>query len=298
MALFNQSIKTLPQIQAEIADSAGASADADMLTRAARSWAAAIEHFNNKVKWDFLLAEGVPTMVVAPFGITLTASGGQASASSAGASAFAVDDLFSGPGWILGTRVTATATNAIGLTTSATGFAAGLQQTSATGTRDMYTLPSDMKAMYSVRLQASQRPLHPLRRRIYDRSISSEYTVSTPERYDMFTFGGKGKIRLLPPPAASDVLQMRYYRRMSTTATPVDVPQDYEPYFIAWAKWHFLTDKGLTERATTWFALAQDGLKTMLADQTVQPDESIGFVPGHLGGMTSDNSTRFNSPDD
>ena len=63
----------------------------------------------------------------------------------------------------------------------------------------------------------------------------------------------------------------------------LDIPEDYEAYPIAWAKWHFLTDKREQggQQATTWLNLAQEGLKTMESDQTVIPDEDLMFLPGH-----------------
>jgi hypothetical protein len=110
--------------------------------------------------------------------------------------------------------------------------------------------------------------------------------------------GSKGKIRLLSPPNGADWLMVRYYRCMATaaassTSTTLDIPSDYEHYLIAWAKWHFLTDKGEERKAqaTTWLSLAEDGLKTMLKDQTNIPDEDLSFVPGHAqAGPTNDNS--------
>lgn len=61
------------------------------------------------------------------------------------------------------------------------------------------------------------------------------------------------------------------------------MPQDYEPYLIAWAKWHYLTDKseGRSDQAAVWLNFATDGLKVMLADQTRLPDEDLMFIPGH-----------------
>ena len=111
--------------------------------------------------------------------------------------------------------------------------------------------------------------------------------------------GSKGKIRLLTPPGGGDWLQLRYHRNMATaastaTATTLDIPDNYEPYLMAYAKWHFLTDKGEERKsqATTWLSLAENGLTTMLKDQTNIPDEDLGFTPGHMtAGRVSDNST-------
>lgn len=302
MSLFNQSIKAVSAVCQEIADSAGASSDSEMTTRAARSLFAGLEHFNNRANWEFALAEATPIAVFGPFGITATVSAGQVSATAGPGHGLRVDDLLSGPGWQVGTRITATAAGSFGfsLTTSAT--AAGATSISATAVRDLYDLPADYKAPYSASLlSTSPGILTLIRRRFYDRSTFTPFSPSTPGAYDIFMIGAKGKVRLLQPPSSADLLQLRYYRRMtvpttSATADALDIPQDYEPYLIAWAKWHFLIDKGegRSEQAQTWLSLSQEGLVTMLRDQTRVPDESLMMIPGAYTYSTygNDNTTR------
>lgn len=302
MPLFNPS--TIPWVSAvqQIADSAGASADAEMTTRAHNSLRASFQHFNGKYKWDFLRAEATPIQVIAPFSITgVSASAGQVSAAAPAGHGIKVDDLIVASGFMLGTRVTATAASGFGFTAAVTGFSAGVTVIEASAQRDFYDLPADWKTGYSVRLLSSKKPLRYIGRRAYDRTVSDENSPGTPERYDLFGAGGKGKIRLLPAPSGTDVLQQRYYRRMtlataSGASGAIDIPEDYESYPIAWAKWHFLTDKGegRKDQATTWMSLAQEGLKTMLADQTSVPDEELAFVPGSTTmGYPSDRSTAY-----
>ena len=44
----------------------------------------------------------------------------------------------------------------------------------------------------------------------------------------------------------------------------------------------------------TWFALSEQGLVTMMKEQTSQPDEDVMFFPGaYVYGMWGDNTTRF-----
>lgn len=273
-----------------------------MTARAGRSLFAAMQHFNNRANWDFLRTEAAPITVFAPFGVAgVSASAGVASAACPPGHGLKADDFLSGSGFSPGTRISATAASGFGIYGTVTGLAAGVQSFDVTATRDMYDLPSDWKAPYTARLLRSNTDLRYVGRRIYDRQGANEQTVSSTYWYDLFMVGARGKIRLLTPAAATEVLQLRYYRRMTiptTTATAdaVDIVQDYEPYLIAWAKWHFLLDKGegRGEQMKTWFAMSQEGLQTMIRDQTRIPDEGLMFVPGHASfGSFSDNSTRW-----
>lgn len=302
MALFNAS--TIPWVSAvqRIADSAGASADSEMTTRAHHSLRAAFQFLGGKYRWDFLRTEMTPAGVVAPFGVTgVSASAGQGSATAPAGHGIEIDDLISGTYFLVGARVSATAAGGFSFATAVNLVtAAGVQVFTATATRDMYAAPSDMRNGYGVKLLSSQRPLKYIGRRAWDRSVTDELAAGTVEGYDFFQLGGKSKIRLLPPPATADVLQQRYYRRFtiasaSSITSALDIPEDYEEFPIAWAKWHFLTDKGegRKEQATVWMSLAQDGIKTMLSEQTSLPDESLGFLPGRFPDQRGDRSTRW-----
>lgn len=291
MTLFQPSTKAVSAACQEIADCVGASGDTEMTTRAGRSLFAALEHFNNRAKWNFLLAEATPTTILAPFSVTgVSASAGQASAACPAGHGIKPDDFIALTGLNNGVRVSATAASGFGVYGTFS-LGAGTIVGTATLTRDMYDLPADFKAVYSARLLVNNFALRPVPRRLYDRSIVvSEQTVTTPPYlYDVFMIGERGKIRLLPPPESAEVLQLRYHRRMTiptttATAAAVDIVQDYEPYLIAWAKWHFLTDKseGRGEQLKTWFALSEQGLVTMMKEQTSQPDQDVMFVPGHF----------------
>lgn len=301
MPFFNPSTLTWADAIGHIADTANASGDSEMRTRALRSLKAAFQHLNTR-KWQFARTEADPIQVVAPFTVTgVSASAGQASAACPAGHGFKVDDIVEASGFMVGTRITATAASGFGINGTVTGFTAGVTVITATATRDYYDLPSNYRVGYSVRLLGAQKALTYAQRRAYDRVTTNEFTVSTPEWYDLFSAGGKGKIRLLPPPSGADVLQLRYYRRLyigtaTGDSTALDIPEDYEQTPIAWAKWHFLTDKqeGRGEQAGTWLSLAQDGLKTMTADETAIPDESLGFTPAAATlGYGGDNTTRY-----
>jgi len=301
MSLFQPSTKAVSAACQEIADTVGASGDAEMTTRAGRSLFAGLQHFNNRANWNFALTEAAPITVFAPFNVSLTASAGQASAAAPAGHGVKPYDFIIASGFAAGVRVSATAASGVGFYGTVTGFSAGATVITGNFTRDMYDLPTDWKQPYSLRLLASQKVVRPIGRRLYDRSITSEQQSSSVEWYDVFMVGSTGRIRLLPPPPSADILQIRYYRRMtipttSATADVVDIPQDFEPYLVAWSKWHFLVDKGegRGDQMKTWFVMADEGLKTMLREQTRQPDEDLAFIPGQYQyGNRGDNVTRF-----
>lgn len=301
MALFQPSTKAVSATVQEIADTVGASADTEMLTRAWRSLNAATEHFNNRANWDYLMTDAPLVSVVGPFSATLTATGNSSVVTASAGHGILPLDVLSGAYFPPGTRVSATASTAIGVYGTLTGVTAAVNPV-VTVIRDLYDVPSDYKQMYSVRLNATNTWLAQIDQRFADRAIDNEYASTTPPMaYDLFMVGSQGKIKLLPPPNSSDTLQMRYYRRMAiSTATGqtsvLDIPQDYEPYLISWAKWHFLVDKaeGRGEQLTTWFKLGETGLTMMLKEQTRRPDANIVFIPGQFAyGNFNTNSTRL-----
>jgi len=298
MALFFASTKPWITAVGEIADTIGASAQGAMTDRAHKSLVAAVQYFNGK-KWEFMTTEGTPTQVFGPFNVSVTASSGQVTAAVVTDHGVKVDDLLVGNGFGAGTRVTATGANSISFN-FAVATASGAQSYDITAQRAFYDLPSDFKTEYSVQLLGSNRTLFPLRRRMRVRSQPQENLASTTDRYDIFSVGQKGKIRLVHDPGGNDVLQLGYYRRIavgsaSGDSTTLDIPHDYELYLLSYAKWHFLVDKseGRVEQGAVWIALAKEGLQTMIADQTDHPDEGLAFTPGHYWGYsTSPNDVR------
>jgi len=303
MSLFQPSTKVISDAVREIADCVGASADDAMANRAGRSLNAALQHFNTRANWNFMLTEAAPVTVFAPFTVVATASAGAVSAACPTGHGILPEDMISAVGFITGLRVSATAASGFGFYVSASGFT-GTATATVTVTRDTYALPGDWNQGYTFRLLNAGLTLRPVGRRLYDRTIGSEQTTSSSYWYDLFLSGGKGRIRLLPPPASSDVLLARYYRRMTMMSSALgtadgatlDIPQDFEIYLLAYAKWHFITDKseGRGEQLKTWYALSQEGLQMMVRDQTRVPDEDLMFVPGATTYSNyGDNTTRF-----
>lgn len=296
MALFQQS--DLPWVSAvqEIADSAGASANHEMRVRAHRSLRASFQYLNSRTTWEYLFAHAAPIQITGPFYPPMSATAGAGSAEVGAGHGIEPDDLIGGPGLILGARVTATATTAVGFNVTLTGIGAGSAFT-ASASRDLYSLPSDFKKPYTVHMLGTQRSIRFRRPRTFDRLISDTRQASTVYEYDVSRIAGKGKLRLLFVPNGADVLDVQYYRRMylgtaTGDTTPLDIPQDFEWTPIAFAKWHFLTDKKENEQAGSWFSLSERGIESMLRDNVRQPDEDLRFQPGHVRGGYSDNDTR------
>lgn len=298
MSLFQQTTTTLTEAKQQIADSAGVSADTDMLTRAGRSYEAAIKHWNNMANWRALLTEANGISVVAPFTVSGCAlTSGSSTITTTVASGFTLAgvtgwDMITGSGTVLDMNVSALATAGATSLTATLAASATVTGVTLTFTRDLYDLPSNFKAVYTARLLSQPRGLRYVGRRVYDRTVYDQTSTSTPFLYDLFREGELGKIRLLPPPSAADTLKLRYYRRLDQTATPIDVHVDWEPYFVAWAKWHFLTDKkDGSERANQWLQFANTGVSEMLKMNVTIPDEELSFVPGGYTPYPGGNAT-------
>lgn len=319
MALFQQCTAATATLAAQIADSAGASADTEMLARAGVAWGNAVRYFSNYADWDFARMEAPTTLITAPFSpmITGTTIAGRATGGGntidfyvGNVTGFGIlpNDFILGPMFASNDagRVTATATaqgaaNTVTATVSfANNFNTSLWSTAGatafiTANRDEYDLPTDFKQPYSVRLLGGQVTLRYVGRRLYDRSVSSEYTASQPFYYDTFTFGQYSKIRLLRSPQATDRLQIRYYRKLNATSANADIPEQYEPYLTSYGKYLFLLDKADSmERANAWKAFAMEGLQVMLKENINNPDADITMQPGAYAYdlNNSPNSTR------
>lgn len=298
--MFNQSSIKWATAVMRIADCVGASSDAEMQARAHNSLRAAFQWLGGKGKWDFMRTEFQPQSVIGPFGLSVSATGASAGISAATNHGLQVDDLIVGDGFFPGTRVSATASQSITLTTAVSGITTAGGVAAVTAVRDMYAAPSDMRTGYSVRLLGSQTALRYIGQRLFGRVVGNEFRVGSPSHYDFFTLGARNKIKIMEAPGGADTLFQRYYRRFSIASASsitsvLDIPEDYEEFPIAWAKWHFLNDKGegRKEQAGTWLSLAQDGLKTMLAEQNSPGDEDLMIIPGHSqGDFSTVNSTR------
>lgn len=305
MALFQGSTKTWQEGVQEVADSGGASASTEMLNRAHQSLRAGFQFLNSRASWEYLLTHADPTTLVAPINLTgVSATGGVASASFPTDHGLAISDYIVGSGFPRGTLITATGTNNCGFNATLTGIDITGEVVSATATRAQYDAPSDFKKPYHARLLGAQRPLTFVRQRLLGRLSTTinksgsvyNYTISNIAGAPGNRASGSGKLTLIDAPNSADVLDLWYYRRMyigtaSADGNAIDIPEDFEYVPLAFAKWHYLTDKNVGNQSTTWFSLSERGIELMLRDNVLQPDENLAFLPGAGAGFPSDNST-------
>lgn len=158
------------------------------------------------------------------------------------------------------------------------------------GTSD-YSVPNDtsgyphliFKRPYDVRLVGGNaRILYPMDLRLYDQ-VDWTQSGGVPCYYTTFTTASAGTIRLIPSPTVNDTLRIKYYRRISiptTVAQPLDVPEGYEEYLLAWASAFLLATKGqYGDRQAFWLNYANNGLATMKRDQEDNPDREDVILP-------------------
>ena len=147
-----------------------------------------------------------------------------------------------------------------------------------------YPLPADFKRIYNARLVGTaERTLHPLDRRAYDRYRQGDQDANqTPTHYHLFESFGVGQITLVPTPAASDTLSIRYYRTMPTiTDDATDslcipyravVPIIYKAAALV-AGWKS------PEISNLWEQKYAAALARCIADDMAHGDDTEGFVP-------------------
>lgn len=164
---------------------------------------------------------------------------------------------------------------------------------SAAGGVGTAALPADYRYMYEVKLQGNDpRTLFYTTRRAYNRAVYDQSANDVPTHYTLFYAGATGAMEFVDIPAVNTTADLYYHRRITiatATAAALDFPDDYVDYLIAWAKWHYLNDKGeMTERAKGWLAYAQEGISEMKTADGQNPDNILAFTPNtDLGNMST-----------
>lgn len=298
MALFQASTLSFGNAKARVAESSGSSGDTDMTTRAGYAVQQALQHWNNRHHWSWLLTR-TQVAVVAPFTVAncsgtvdTTTLNSTNIFGSTGANVIA-GDLVVGPtggGIRPDTIVTTTPSASSTAVTLSVALSATISATTATFVRRDYALPSDFKWIYSVRLGSNPRTLIPLPTRLYDRQLADQAGTAVPVMYSLFPVGADGKIRLMRSPSAADTLTIKYYRRITTSYTDsdaLDLPQDQEFAVIAMAKAFYLNDKvsadGGRDRQQFWWSLANEEMTRAIAADATVPDEDTSLVPSGMG---------------
>lgn len=155
---------------------------------------------------------------------------------------------------------------------------------SVTASDATYTLPSNFKRIYNVRLVGSnERTLHPIDQRSYDRYRQGDQdSTSIPTHYHLYQAFDAATITLVPTPSASDTLRIRYYRTMPTiTDDATDslcipyravVPIIYKAAALV-AGWKS------PEISNLWEQKYAAALARCIADDMAHGDDTEGFIP-------------------
>lgn len=167
-----------------------------------------------------------------------------------------------------------------------------------TGTR-IYNLPTDFQAPFGARLTANtRRPLTWRDIRAWDRTIIDQSVQATPVDYTTYNphselSQGHGQTRLMLDviPSHDDTLQLRYYRRFDTTATTLDIPDDYLYMFLDFCRGLLLIAKRAQDDPQSYMADTRESFENAAEnDEEPTDDDDIDQC------MKSQYETGFTRP--
>lgn len=279
--------------QTNVARILGASGDTVQLAAAADSLLEAIQEWNIRHDWSYLLMDssnalsitGCTSDGLTPATITTTVPNGFAGIN--------IGQTITNSALATSTVVSITSTTVIVLAGAlATGsgtmsFSANIPMIAGT---DTYNLPSPIGRPYSARTLANEQTLTYKEQREIDRVYLIQSSNRTPVFYNLFntasfsTTRQNGKIRLFPIPSAGDTLLVRYYRPIAEPTSGsdnLDVPDQYVYALLALAKYFFLRDhdaesarlQEVKERAELQFR------QVVARDEQRTEDNDMGLVP-------------------
>lgn len=231
--------------------------DADRLASAGDAIAQAIEEWNLRHDWQYLLMDTSNTKVVAgctsdgltPSVITTTTALG-----FAGVNVGQTFTGMTGTGTVtaVDTQTQIKATPAQGGSNVPLTFAADIPLRAGA---DTYNLPSPIKRPHTARLVTNQRTLLWKDQRWIDRSFVNQSPQAIPSYYNTFntinfvasptvtSSGQNGVIRLFPMPGLTDSIRVRYYRPISQPSGDsdiLDVLDRYSYALLELASYYFL----------------------------------------------------------
>lgn len=293
--------KTRLQASQYIARALGAEANTTQLSAALDALYSAIQEWNLRRDWRFLLqdtADGfsVASCTIAVDGITVTTS------VTDGFVGVNVGQTVTGTGVVANTTVSSiTSTTVIVLSAASTPgtvtltFSGDIPVIAGTAT---YHLPTPFKRPYTARVvSGSERTLEWKDQRELDRMFQNQAATSLPSFYNLFnstTFSQarqNGKIRLFPLPSASETLRVRYYRPIAeptADGTYLDVPDRYVYALLETSRWHYLKnhDSETARLDLTAQKAEQLYIRCAADDEGETEDRDIGFVPQIDHAMT------------
>lgn len=174
----------------------------------------------------------------------------------------------------------------------------GKSSTALTVTSGAATLPTDFKYMYGGIITNTNQPLYPISQALMDIATFAG-SVGTPAFYSLFKGGlaGSYQIKITPTPTDGSTITLNYHRSMAIPTADsdvLDIPQDYENYLLAEAKYLYLLDKGgEPERAAGWKDYYESGKRKAIMAESRRPQESKLLIPE--GGLHI--NTSLDNPD-
>lgn len=160
-----------------------------------------------------------------------------------------------------------------------------------------YSLPSNFKHPYTVRLSTAARRLAYVDQRLYDMVRWSQSSEETPTHYSLFKVGSELKITLLPTPDAADTLVLKYHRVCNTTPSGgdlLDIPDSWVDVILNRAKELVLGDRTGREGDRQFFGeQAQYGIMRARADDIVNPDDQSGFNASWAPGYDANHAWAY-----
>lgn len=291
---------TYTDAQTYVARVLGASADTTQLAAAAESIKAAIQEWNLRHDFSYLLMDTSGGFTVATCANTAGAVTTSTANGFAGVNVgqtFTVQDGSPAGTYTVSAVTSTTAITATGgggnFTAETLVFSADIPVVAGT---DTYNLPSPIGRPYSAILVTSGDVLTFKEQRNIDRAFAIPTPTFPPFFYNLynsatFTTGRQnGKIRLFPTPSSGDTLRVRYYRPIAEPASGsdnLDVPDTYVWALLELARYFFLKDhdsesqrlQECKERAELQFrqVIARDEQGSEDNDITLVPQMEHGF---------------------
>lgn len=185
-----------------------------------------------------------------------------------------------------GTIATITLTNAVSGASGVYTMTFGADIPILVGVQD-YNVPTDFWRPYMARLTSrAQWPIEFIRPRFWNRRTLSSTVAGLVEAYTVFNayspntqnYGTK-RLRLYRVPAATDVLQLTYYRKLNATSDPLDMADVHLYKFLDLARSILLDTKRAQDDPERYIKKANSGLaNSMVADEEVAEDEDKRLI--------------------
>lgn len=274
---------------------AGTQANLDLATTAIK---AAIEDWNSAKEWNFLLRDTGPGYSVS--GLTATQGSAVVNVVTAGTFDFintgvtvtvgsGTATLAAGTTVLSITRTTSTGNvSAITLSNAFGGTTATLSETlNFTGDiptvigQNEYNLPPDFNSPYAARTTVNKRLLEYIKYREWNKKIVNQDINGTVEAYTIWnpispltqnfrTY----RMRLFRTPAIVENIHLQYFRRMLSSATTVDIPDNYVYMLIDYAIWRLVRLKNTEDsRLPHLYEVAMKSLKMAMVDDDENSDD-------------------------